>query len=241
MELDQKHSISQTPQPALRQKLETNMDIITDIFKNSMEDDYKTVIPEVIKVYKTANPYLNYERIKHALRFTMEHHMGQGRDSGDQYVIHPVGAGYITAEFGIGEDAIITANLHDIVEENEDKALAMMNSINDNFGQTVYAAVMALSIFDQGEMRDNTKLDAVMTHAKKEEMEWIFHVFIADGIHNLYTKKHMKAKKGMTAIERQQKYAENIGNNILPIAAYLDRVDSLDLELVPYMKNLIKR
>ncbi len=231
---------SVTNQVSLRQKYETNMDLITDIFSNTTEDNYEVLVPEIIKIYEDANPYLNKELLKKSVSFSIKSHLGQYRDSGVPAASHPIQAGYLITEFGFTEDAIATANLHDVIEDCDD-ILAFMNKILADFGQTVFAGVYAISVFDESETRDKTKLDSIVSATKKLNLGWLLPVYAADGITNLFTKKHMIAKKGLTAKERQAVFANNMGTHVLPIAEYLDEQGTIDFKLAPYIKELINR
>lgn len=89
------------------------------------------------------------KNIEHALQFTIDSHEGQKRKSGEDYVVHPILVASIVAHFGGSEDMIITALLHDVVEDTHvDKS-----DIELLYGATVAQLVDALTKID--EIREN--------------------------------------------------------------------------------------
>ena len=93
-----------------------------------------------IKKLEVCVAYLSDEalaRVKRAVRMASQFHHGQFRHSGDPYVIHPVRIARFLAELRFDGDSIVTALLHDSIEDtactNED--------IEKAFGPTVRSLV----------------------------------------------------------------------------------------------------
>jgi len=238
----------------LRLHIEENFNLITDIFKAHKEDDYKKIVPLLLEeVFKKTNPNLAYkniersldyvveQKLKKSLEYTIKKHTGQYRDSGVHYASHPIHNGYLMAEFGFGEDVIISANLHDVPEENEEKVLEVMDEIQIKFGQKVLGNVLTLSIFEKGEERDKKQISKLWYASKQMGNYDVLYLKLADVITNLFTKQYMTGKKGMTAEERQRKYSMNVEKHILPIAQLIDRQGNLDLHITSYLEDLMYR
>lgn len=241
-------------QQQLRRNIEHNLDMITEIFKIHREEDYKTIVSLLMEeVFRKANPnlenntiekslgYISENRLKSSLEFTIKKHKGQYRDSGIHYASHPIQNGYLIAELGFEEDLIISANLHDIPEENEDLVLNVMKEIKIRFGEEILNNVLSLSIFEKGEARDENHINNLWCASQLRNNYDILYLKIADVISNLYTKKHMVAKNGMTAEQRQKKYCMNAEKNILPVAQLIDSNHNIDLHVTSYLQELIKR
>ncbi len=88
-------------------------------------------LTEQVRVY---NPSVSAERIHAAYDFAAAAHSAQIRKSGEPYITHPAQVAEILAELHLDEDSIITALLHDTVEDNDDVTL---EQIRDHFGPTV--------------------------------------------------------------------------------------------------------
>lgn len=67
-----------------------------------------------------AGHYLNkedLEQVEKAYLFAEEAHRGQTRKSGEEYIHHPVAVAGILAELQMDATTLISAILHDVVEE----------------------------------------------------------------------------------------------------------------------------
>ena len=81
------------------------------------------------------------EKIRDALRFAEEAHEGQRRKSGEPYVIHPILVAAITAVISGDETMVITALLHDVVEDTPHT----IEEIRERFGEDVARLVEGLT------------------------------------------------------------------------------------------------
>ena len=73
------------------------------------------------------------ERIERAYLLAEKAHSGQFRASGEPYIIHPVEAAKITVQLGMDTDTVVTALLHDVVEDT----VYTYEEINEMFGEDV--------------------------------------------------------------------------------------------------------
>ena len=63
-----------------------------------------------------------YQGVIKAFEFANEAHKGVRRRSGEPYILHPIAvAKIVVEEIGLGYKSIVTALLHDIVEDTEYK------------------------------------------------------------------------------------------------------------------------
>ena len=81
------------------------------------------------------------EKIREALRFAEEAHEGQRRKSGEPYVIHPILVAAITAAISGDETMVVTALLHDVVEDTPHT----IEEIRERFGEDVARLVEGLT------------------------------------------------------------------------------------------------
>lgn len=80
---------------------------------------------ELADKVKIHYPNLNEALIHKAYNFAKEAHGNQRRHSGDSYFSHPLAVAQIVADLKLDEESVITALLHDVVE---DTLLALMIS-----------------------------------------------------------------------------------------------------------------
>jgi (p)ppGpp synthase/HD superfamily hydrolase len=77
-----------------------------------------------------------------ALRFARRVHFGQHRkQTGEQFVEHPIGVARLLAGIGCDDTVIVAAYLHDVVEKTKVES----EEIRDRFGEDVAAIVDALT------------------------------------------------------------------------------------------------
>ena len=87
-------------------------------------------IIEKMRVYSGA---VDSRRLTRAFEFGKRAHHGQNRASGEPYFTHPVAVANILADMRLDEDSIITALLHDTVEDCE----VTLDTLNSEFGGDV--------------------------------------------------------------------------------------------------------
>lgn len=83
-----------------------------------------------------------YEEVLKAFEFANEAHKGVRRRSGEPYIIHPIAvAKIVVQEIGLGYKSIVTALLHDIVEDTE----YTLDDIERLFGAKIASLVDGLT------------------------------------------------------------------------------------------------
>ena len=76
---------------------------------------------------------IDLAKLKLALEFAEECHVGQYRKSGEDYIMHPVEVAMILIDMKMDTDTVVAGILHDIVEDT----LIPIADIEYNFGKTV--------------------------------------------------------------------------------------------------------
>ena len=76
---------------------------------------------------------LDMDKIERAYNLAERAHAGQTRASGEPYITHPVEAAIITAKLGMDTDTVVTALLHDVVEDTD----VPLDKIRKEFGPEV--------------------------------------------------------------------------------------------------------
>jgi GTP pyrophosphokinase len=80
--------------------------------------------------------------IRKAFRMANEAHRGMRRKSGEPYILHPIAvAKIVTHEIGLGAKAVISAILHDIVEDTD----YTLEDVENNFGKKVASIIDGLT------------------------------------------------------------------------------------------------
>ena len=82
-------------------------------------------------------PEFDPELITHAFRFAERAHAGQQRRSGEDFIHHPFGVAKICAELRLGEQTIVAALLHDVVEDTDVELEELRAEFEDDVAQLV--------------------------------------------------------------------------------------------------------
>ena len=76
-------------------------------------------IDQLLSEIKTYNPATNEELLRKAYEVASTAHAGQKRDSGEEYIAHPMAVAEILAGLQLDDDAVAAGLLHDVVEDTE--------------------------------------------------------------------------------------------------------------------------
>lgn len=176
----------------------------------------ETMISEREKIYsefsETIGAYgkfYNWDKIRAAFDYAYELHNGQYRQSGEAYINHPVAVAEIAASLGLDTDSIVTALLHDTVEDCPDKT--NIDEITARFGQTVAELVDGLTkmVSIHVEDRESRQIENIrkMLLAMSKDIRVIF-IKLCDRLHNMRTlSARPEAKRRSTALETMYVYA----------------------------------
>ena len=95
--------------------------------------DHESLVEELIASVETYKPELDRDLIRRAFEFAAEHHTGQQRRSGEEFIHHPCGVAKICAELHLDEQTIAAALLHDVVEDTD----AGLKALKAEFGAEI--------------------------------------------------------------------------------------------------------
>ncbi len=109
--------------------------------KREIEEAYQLLLDSI----KVEIDDTDRENIHTAYELAVEAHIKQRRKSGEPYILHPIEVARIcAAEIGLGPTAIISALLHDVVEDTD----VTQEEINARFGEKIGIIVNGLTKLD---------------------------------------------------------------------------------------------
>jgi GTP diphosphokinase / guanosine-3',5'-bis(diphosphate) 3'-diphosphatase len=161
----------------------------------------------LVATLKKHSPKVDVREVIRAFELAESAHSGQQRQSGEPYIIHPIGVAEILAELGMDTPTIVAALLHDTVE---DTALGLTD-IEREFGPKAAELVDGV-----------TKLDRIDTGSREEQQaeslrkmliamasdSRVLLIKLADRLHNMKTIHHLRRdKQARIAEETLQIYA----------------------------------
>ena len=143
-----------------------------------LQDYNPDAIPNVTKAYELAK-YL---------------HEGQRRESGEEYITHPLNVAYILADMHADEDTLCAGLLHDTLEDTN----LTKEDIIENFNRTVANLVDGVTKISK--MNFSTKEDENNANTRKiitsitDDVRIII-IKLADRLHNMRTLEYKKPNK----------------------------------------------
>lgn len=132
------------------------------------------------------------EKVKLALLFAKECHIGQYRKSGDNYIIHPIEVTKILIDMKMDTDGLVAGILHDIVEDT----MITVADIKYNFGNSVAHLVDGVTKLDNlpnGTKKQDESIRKMIIAMVKDIRVII--IKLADRLHNMRTLKYMPPEK----------------------------------------------
>ena len=120
----------------------------------SGEPETQDGIEALVRTVKGYNAKADLKEIERAYRFAAEHHEGQKRLSGEDFIQHPLAVAQILADLGLDTTTLEAALLHDTVEDTD----VSVAELDTEFGPEVARIVDGL-----------TKLDALSFRSREHE------------------------------------------------------------------------
>lgn len=134
------------------------------------------------------------KEIENAVCYIIDKHEGQFRKSGEPYYIHPVEVASILADLKLDKVTIISALLHDVVEDTD----TTLTEIAKIFGEKV--AQIVDGVTKLGKYQFNSEEEAKIENFRKLIVSTandirVIIVKLADRLHNLRTLSHLREDK----------------------------------------------
>ena len=153
-----------------------------------------TTVDDLIALVRAYNPRLNEPLLRDAFAYGQDMHEGQFRHSGEPYYTHPVAVTTILAEQQMDDATLVTALLHDTIEDTK----ATYAEVSERFGNEIAELVDGVTKL--------TNLQLTSTQTKQaENFRKLFMatsrdlrvtlVKLADRLHNMRTIKSMLPDK----------------------------------------------
>lgn len=170
---------------------------------------------ELVERVRAYDQSADEDALNRAYVFSMKAHGSQKRASGDPYFIHPLEVAGILTDYRLDVDTIITALLHDTIEDTEVTA----EDIEEAFGENVQRLVSGVTKLTQIELQSSHTKQAEnlrkLVIAMSDDIRVLL-VKLADRLHNMRTIHFIKKpeKRRRIAAETMEIYAplaERIG------------------------------
>ena len=157
---------------------------------------------ELLDKIKAYDKEVDEDLVNRAYVFAMKAHGAQTRASGDPYFSHPLEVASILTEYRLDVSTIITALLHDTVEDTE----ATLDDIRELFGEEITKLVDGVTKLSQLESNSINAKQAEnfrkLVVAMSEDLRVLL-VKLADRLHNMRTLHHISKPEKRKRIARE--------------------------------------
>ena len=161
------------------------------------EAEKKELVNRYRRLLRKAKPFLkdgDAKVIKKAFNVSVEAHKDMRRKSGEPYIYHPIAVAEICVEeIGLGTTAIVSALLHDVVEDTD----VTLNEIERDFGKKVARIIDGLpkisGVFENGTSQQAENFRKLLL-SLSDDLRVIL-IKIADRLHNMRTLDSMPRDK----------------------------------------------
>ena len=152
------------------------------------------LLDKLIEKIKSYNENADFELIKKAYTLAEDKHKGQKRNSGEDYIIHPLHVALILADMNMDTSTIIAGILHDVIEDTD----VTYDYVKEEFGEEIADLVDGVTKLKKLNYKNKEEKQAEnirkMVLAMAKDIRVII-VKLADRLHNMRTLEYMTEKK----------------------------------------------
>ncbi len=169
-----------------------------------------TKFRDLMKRMQESRPQDDLTIVKKAYDYSLKHHDGQTRASGEPYLVHPLEVALVLAEMKMDPVAVAAGLLHDSVEDTS----VTIEDIRKEFGEQVAHIVEGVTKISKIDFATREEQQAEnlrkMMLAMVDDIRVVL-IKLADRLHNMRTLEHLQP-------DRQHKIAEETLEIYAPIA-----------------------
>lgn len=168
-------------------------------------------VEDLIDLVRNYNPGTNAALIRDAYAYGMAMHEGQKRSSGEPYFSHPVEVAAILTEQQLDDATLVTALLHDTIEDTKSTYSEVATRFGDEVAQLVDGVTKLTNLeLNSSETKQAENFRKLLMAMSKDLR--VLLVKLADRLHNMRTIKHLPlAKQQQKAHETMEIFAPLAG------------------------------
>jgi GTP diphosphokinase / guanosine-3',5'-bis(diphosphate) 3'-diphosphatase len=151
-------------------------------------------VEDLIALVRNYNPRTNEGLIRRAYEYGLKMHEGQLRHSGEPYFTHPVAVAAILTEQRLDDATIITALLHDTIEDTKSTYTEVARLFGDEVAKLVDGVTKLTNLQLSSAQSQQAENFRKLFMAMSEDLRVIL-VKLADRLHNMRTIKSMRPEK----------------------------------------------
>lgn len=168
----------------------------------------------LIEKVRSYNPDADFDKINQAFDLAEKAHVGQLRASGEPFIFHPIAVAEILTEIKLDTSSIITALLHDTIEDSNIPKEYLAEKFGNEIANLVDGVTKLTKIKYQPEHVKQAENFRKFLLAISEDIRVLI-VKLADRLHNMrtliYTPTNSRAQKAYETMEIYAPLAERMG------------------------------
>src|SRR6187431_1619888 len=161
------------------------------------EQEKKEIINRYRRLLRKAKPILNdgdAKLIKKAFTISLEAHKDMRRKSGEPFIFHPLAVAEICVEeIGLGTTSIVSALMHDVVEDTEIELIDIERMFGKKIARIIDGLTKIRGVFEYGTSQQAENFRK-MLFTLSEDVRVIL-IKLADRLHNMRTLDSMPRPK----------------------------------------------
>ncbi|KJV73946.1 (p)pGpp hydrolase [Orientia tsutsugamushi] len=181
----------------------------------------ESLINKLFRTNVRFNTKIDLDRVEKAIFYAKKYHSNHKRDTGEPYYMHPLEVALMVADYSFKTDTIITAILHDVIEDTKLTKEKIAMEFNDNIAEQV----LALTRNRGGKKTSSIKMIKTLVNQDKVELLLIKLLDRLDNIKTIFIKPAKRRQEMI--LETQQEF--------IPLAEYL-KLREIAIELNKYCK-----
>lgn len=151
-------------------------------------------VEDLVALVRNYNPRCNTALIRQAYAYGMQMHEGQFRKSGEPYFTHPVAVAAILTEQQLDDATIVTALLHDTIEDTKSTYGEVERLFGTEIAELVDGVTKLTNLQLSSAQSEQAENFRKLFMAMSKDLRVIL-VKLADRLHNMRTIKSMSVEK----------------------------------------------
>ncbi len=161
---------------------------------SSTTESSQATFEDVAEVFVAHHPDGDVELLRRAYEVAAEAHAGQVRKTGDPYITHPLAVAHMLAGYGLDEQTLAAALLHDTVEDTN----LTLSDLSMQFGDEIGRLIDGVTKLDRVRYSNREQAQAATIRKMVVAMAQDVRVLIIklfDRLHNLRTVHALREEK----------------------------------------------
>ena len=161
---------------------------------SSTTESSQATFEDVAEVFVAHHPDGDVDLLRRAYEVAAEAHAGQVRKTGDPYITHPLAVAHMLADYGLDEQTLAAALLHDTVEDTN----LTLSDLSMQFGDEIGRLIDGVTKLDRVRYSNREQAQAATIRKMVVAMAQDVRVLIIklfDRLHNLRTVHALREEK----------------------------------------------